>query len=52
MVSIPQQLSRITSRHIYTNWQKTRFNPIVPPLTIDYATKKIMHAILVRTFVF
>jgi NAD(P)-dependent dehydrogenase (short-subunit alcohol dehydrogenase family) len=29
---------------------KTRFSPIVPPLTLDYATKKIMHAILVCLF--
>jgi hypothetical protein len=26
---------------------KTRFNPVVPPLTLDYAAKKIVHAILV-----
>jgi short-subunit dehydrogenase len=26
---------------------KTCFNPVVPPLTLDYAAKKIMHAILV-----
>jgi len=31
---------------------KTHFNPIIPPLTIDYAAKKIMHAILInRKFV-
>ena len=28
---------------------KTHFSPIVPPLTIDYAAKKIMHAILVSS---
>ncbi len=38
------------STHLY-RMAKTRFNPIVPPLTIDYATKKIMHAILVCTLV-
>jgi NAD(P)-dependent dehydrogenase (short-subunit alcohol dehydrogenase family) len=31
---------------------KTCFNPVVPPLTLDYAAKKIMHAILInRKFV-
>ncbi|CAF1559114.1 unnamed protein product [Rotaria magnacalcarata] len=31
---------------------KTCFNPLVPPLTIDYAAKKIMHGILInRKFV-
>jgi hypothetical protein len=31
---------------------KTRFSPVVPPLTLDYAAKKIMHAILVCNIVF
>lgn len=35
--------------HLY-KLAKTRFNPVVPPLTLDYAAKKIMHSILVRTF--
>jgi len=26
---------------------KTCFHPVIPPLTLDYAAKKIMHAILV-----
>lgn len=31
---------------------KTRFHPVIPPLTLDYAAKKIMHAILInRRFV-
>jgi NAD(P)-dependent dehydrogenase (short-subunit alcohol dehydrogenase family) len=31
---------------------KTCFNPVVPPLTLDYAAKKIMHAVLVGFFVY
>jgi hypothetical protein len=44
-------VSHYLSTHLY-QLAKTRFNPIVPPLTLDYATKKIMHGILVCTFVF
>jgi all-trans-retinol dehydrogenase (NAD+) len=44
-------VSHYLSTHLY-QLAKTRLNPIVPPLTIDYATKKIMHAILInRKFV-
>lgn len=39
-------VSHYLSTHLY-QLAKTRFNPLVPPLTIDYAAKKIMHAILV-----
>ena len=39
-------VSHYLTTHLY-QLAKTRFNPVVPPLTIDYAAKKIMHAILV-----
>ena len=42
-------VSHYLSTHLY-QLAKTRFNPIVPPLTLDYASKKIMHAILVCSF--
>jgi len=44
-------VSHYLSTHLYA-LAKTHFNPIVPPLTLEYATKKIMHAILInRKFV-
>ncbi|CAF0812485.1 unnamed protein product [Rotaria sp. Silwood1] len=40
-------VSHYLSTNLY-QLAKTRFNPLVPPLTIDYAAKKIMHAILIN----
>lgn len=40
-------VSHYLSTHLY-HMAKKRFNPIVPPLTLDYASKKIMHAILIN----
>lgn len=39
-------VSHYLSTHLY-QMARTHFNPIVPPLTLDYAAKKIMHALLV-----
>ena len=39
-------VSHYLMTHLY-QLAKTHFNPVVSPLTVDYAAKKIMHAILV-----
>ncbi len=44
-------VSHYLSTHLY-QMAKTHFNPIVPPLTLDYAAKKIMHGILVCVLLF
>jgi hypothetical protein len=41
-------VSHYLTTHLF-QLAKTRFSPVVPPLTLDYAAKKIMHAILVRS---
>lgn len=41
-------VSHYLTTHLF-QLAKTRFSPVVPPLTLDYAAKKIMHAILVSS---
>ncbi|CAF1342381.1 unnamed protein product [Adineta ricciae] len=44
-------VSHYLTTHLF-QLSKTCFSPVVPPLTLDYAAKKIMHAILInRKFV-
>ncbi|CAF1379086.1 unnamed protein product [Adineta steineri] len=44
-------VSHYLTTHLF-QLSKTCFNPVIPPLTLDYAAKKIMHAILInRKFV-
>ncbi len=44
-------VSHYLTTHLF-QLSKTCFNPVVPPLTLDYAAKKIMHAILVCLLIF
>ena len=45
-IYITSAVSHYLTTHLF-QLARTHFNPIVPPLTLDYAAKKIMHAILV-----